>query len=314
MTLSNIRKGLLKAPLRILVYGVEGVGKSSFAKDAEAPIFLGKENGTEELDVHRLPEPSTWSEVFEATAFLQHNDTPYKTLVIDPVNFLEPLCWAKVCVDNGWSSIDQTGYGKGYDAALDEWRRFVVALDRLREVRSMNIVLVAHAQVKGFNDPESGESYDRYQLAMNAKAAGLLKQWASAVLFAKHEVATQRDAKTKRVHARSNGTRTLYTEWSAAYDAKNRYNLPASLPLSWEDFIAAVNAGRGGDANGLKERADAHRCRIEELLAEFGDEAYAAKARGFVKAAGNDLGRLAEIENRVAARVAAKPQAETPAA
>src|SRR5579871_2912516 len=84
MSLANVRKGILAAPLRVLLYGVEGVGKSTFAMRAPAPIFLGKENGTEELPVARLPEPQTWDEVLEGIALLQNSDTEYKTLVIDP--------------------------------------------------------------------------------------------------------------------------------------------------------------------------------------------------------------------------------------
>jgi hypothetical protein len=303
MTLANVRKGRLHAPVRVLIFGVEGVGKSTFAMRAPAPIFLGKENGTEELDVERLPEPRDWTEVMEGIDSLQREETPYKTLVIDPVNWLEPLCWAHVCKAAGWASLDEPGYGKGFDAALDEWRRFVAALERLWETRKMNILLVAHAQVKGFNDPETADTFDRYQIAMNQKAAGLLKQWCSAVLFARHELFTHKHEKTKRVRGVSNGARRLFTQWSAAYDAKNRYSLPASLPLSWDEFWAAVEAGRSTDLGDMKARADEVRARIEEMLAEIGDAAYAAKAREVMAGAADDATKLAEVENRIAAKM-----------
>lgn len=304
MTLGNIKKGRVDAPLRVLLYGVEGVGKSTFAMRAPSPIFLNQEKGTEELAVARFPEPETWTDVFDAIRVLEATPSEYKTLVIDPVNWLEPLCWAHVCTKNNWQTIEEPGYGKGYDAALDEWRVFIAALDRLRDARSMHIILLAHAQVKSFSDPEADASFDRYQIAMNQKAAGLLKQWSSAVLFAKHELYAHKDKTTKRVRGVSSGARQLFTQWSAAYDAKNRYHLPETLPLSWEEFHAAVEAGRSADPNEQKARADAARERITTLLADIGDAAYVARANKAVADAGDDAARLAEIENRIAARLA----------
>jgi hypothetical protein len=306
MTLANLTRGRLRTPLRVLIYGVEGVGKSTFAMRAPRPIFLGKENGTEELDVDRLPDPRDWSEVFEGIDFLERESLPYETLVVDPVNWLEPLCWAHVCKAAGWRNIDEPGYGKGYDAAQDEWRRFIAALERLWDARKMNVVLVAHAQVKGFNDPESADTFDRYQLAMNAKAAGLFKQWCGCVLFAKHELSTHKAPKGKRVQGVSSGARKLYTQWTPAYDAKNRYGLPESLPLSWDDFHAAVETGRSAAGPDHKRRADAARARVEALLAVLADAAYTARARAVMASAGDDTTKLAEVENRVAARVSTK--------
>jgi hypothetical protein len=311
MLLSNVKKGRLAAPLRVLLYGVEGVGKSTFAMRAPAPIFLNQEKGTEELSVARFPEPRSWDDVLDAVRVLETAPSEYQTLVIDPVNWLEPLCWAKVCQKNGWESIEAPGYGKGYDAALDEWRVLVAALDRLRHVRGMHVILLAHAQVKAFNDPEADASFDRYQIAMNQKAAGLLKQWSSAVLFAKHELVTHKDKATKRVRGVSSGARQLFTQWSAAYDAKNRYHLPETLPLSWDDFYAAVEAGRSADPTELKARADAARERVTAMLAEFGDAAYAARANKAVAETGDDTARLAEIENRIAARLAQRAATTT---
>lgn len=305
MSLANVTRGRLHAPLRVLLYGGEGVGKSTFAMRAPNPVFLGRENGTEELDVARLPEPRDWTDVLEAIDLLQREEHDYRTLVLDPVNWLEPLCWAHVCKASGWRSIEEPGYGKGYDAALDEWRKLITALERLWETRKMHVLLVAHATVKGFNNPESADTFDRYQVAMNPKAAGLLKQWCAAVLFAKHELHTRKDGATKRVIGVASGARKLFTEWSAAYDAKNRYNLPESLPLSWEDFWAAVEVGRSTDASDTLARAAEHRARIESMLAELADAAYAAKARSAMEKVGDDASLLAELANRVAARTQA---------
>ena len=90
--------------------------------------------------------------------------------------------------------------------------------------------------------------------------------------------------------------------FATAYDAKNRYNLPETLALSWDDFFAAVEVGRSAEPAMRRARADEHRARVETVREEIGDAAYAGRARSAVASAGDDVGRLAEIENRVTAR------------
>jgi hypothetical protein len=145
---------------------------------------------------------------------------------------------------------------------------------------------------------------------MNEKAAGLWKQWCDDFLFAKHEVGTTKDAKTKRVRGVSTGDHKMFTEWNAAYDAKNRHKLPPEMPLSWTEFYEHVERAASPDAQ--RAAADEIRERIDALLIAFGDEAYTAKAVAYIAEAKNDAARLAEIENRIASRVAAK-QAQTAA-
>jgi hypothetical protein len=313
MSLSHVRKGKLDVPLRILLHGVEGVGKSSFAASAPSPIFLAADNGTAQLDIDRFPEPQTWDDVIAATRLLQQEAHEYRTLVIDPLNWIEPICWAHVCKAENWKNLEEPGFGKGFSAALDTWRLLLSGLERLWSTRRMNIVLIAHSMVKPFKNPE-GEDFDRYQIAMNEKAAGLWKQWCDVVLFAKHGTAVVKDSKTKRIRGVSTGAREMHTCWNAAFDAKNRHNLPEKMPLSWADFADAVDANSGTDTPQQKARLVEFRAQIEALLGEYGDEAYAVKARGFVAAAKDDINRLAEIQNRVEARVNAKEAKDEAAA
>lgn len=305
MTLAGVRKGRLQSPLRVLLYGVEGVGKSTFAASAPDPIFLCSDAGTAHLDIARLPEPGSWAEVLDGVRLLQRESHEYKTLVLDPVNWCEGLLHAHLCAKNSWSSIEDPGFGKGYTAALESWRELVVELERLWSTRGMHIVLLAHSTVKLFKNPE-GDDFERYQIAMHEKAAGVLKQWCDVVLFAKHEAFAKRDSQTKRVRGVSTGARVVHTQWSAAFDAKNRHNLPEELPLSWRAFTEAVSAGR--------ERAVELRARIEALLAELGDESVTKNARNYMAQAGDDVAMLAEIENAAAMKLnerqSQQPQAQ----
>jgi len=289
MTLASVKRGKLDVPLRILGFGTEGVGKSTFASQAPSPIFLGAENGTESLDIARLPEPETWDDVLDALDLLEKEKHEYRTIVVDPVNWLEPLVFHKVT--GGIISIDKydKGYGRGYNAALDHWRVFVAALERLWS-RGMHVVLIAHAHVKSFNDPE-GPAYDRYELAMNQKAAGLLKQWCAYVLFMRHESFSKK-LDEKKVIGFGTGARVMHTQWTAAFDAKRRLALPDELPLSWSDFENAVQLA-SVECEKLKED-------IARLIDVIGDETVTAKVRAHLATAGDDVGKLVVIANRLA--------------
>lgn len=300
MSLAAVRKGRMETPYRICMYGVEGVGKSSFAAAAPSPIFIGSDSGTSHLDIARMPEPSGWTDILDGVRLLQREKHDYKTVVIDPVNWCEAMLFTHLCAKNGWQTIEDPKFGKGYAAALDFWRELVVELERLWSA-GMNVILLAHAKVKNFKNPE-GDDFERYQLSMNESAAGLLKQWVDAVLFTKHEAFTKHDDKAKRTRGISTGARVIRTQWTAAYDAKNRYNLPEELPLSWQAFTEAARAGQA--------RVDELRGQIESLLSELGDEAVAVKARDYVLQAKDDLAMLAAVVNAVAIKLEEKKAAE----
>lgn len=241
MTLAAVTRGTIDRPLRVVLYGVEGIGKSTFGADAPAPIFLGAEDGTGHLDVARFPQPRTWADAIDALRVLHTEPHDYRTLVVDTVDWLEPLCWRAVCDAARKPDIEAFGYGKGYLAALEEWRRFVHGLDALR-AKGMTVVLLAHALVRPFRNPE-GEDYDRYTLKVNEKAAGLLREWADAVLFANYQSfgAKQQNGRAKNI---GTGARTLYTTHRPAADAKNRWSLPDELAMGWRPFADALAESR----------------------------------------------------------------------
>lgn len=299
MKLGAIVKGRVERPIRVLLFGVEGVGKSTFAANAPAPIFLAAEDGTAQLDVARFPEPKTWLDVFDALDELVTADHAYKTVVVDTLDWLEPLCWQHVVeraarANPKIKSIEDFGFGKGYVAALDEWRKLLAALEQLRTKRGMHVVFLAHSWVKPFKNPED-EDYDRYELKLHAKAGGLLKEWADAVLFTRFETFANTDDKTKRTRGVSSGNRIVHTQRTAAFDAKNRYDLPQTLPLDWSAFAAAVKAKAPADPAKLKER-------IAMLLISASDEVTGRVATA-VEKAGNNAAQLARIADHLAATV-----------
>ena len=301
MTLASLVRGRMAQPTRVVLYGVEGIGKSTFGASAHKPIFLGAEDGTAQLDVAHFPRPESFPEVLEALRTLTREPHDFGTLVLDTLDWVEPLIWQFICERDGKANIEDYGFAKGYVAALDEWRRLLAAIEEMRRAKPMHVVLVAHSWIKPFKNPQ-GDDFDRYEMKMHAKAAGLVKEWADCVLFANYEQFAKRDEKTKRVRGVDTGARLLFTERRAAYDAKNRYSLPSELPLSWGDFWAAVQAGQVAPADDI-------RAEVLRKAKELGPEVE-AKVVEAVNKSGADTQSLSVINNRVNALVAAKAEKE----
>lgn len=293
MTLKNITSGKQDKPLRVCVYGTPGVGKSTFGAFAPKPVFLCAEEGTSHLDVSRFPTPLSWVDVSEAIRVLLHEEHDFKTLVVDSLDWLEPLIWKHVAMVARVDSVDSIPFGKGFSAALDIWRGFLGGLDLLARHRRMHIVLIAHAVIKRVDDPQVG-AFDRYRIPLHEKSADLVREWVDALLFARHELRViERNGKSRGM---SSGSRLLHTTWTAAYDAKNRFDLPDTLPLSWEDFEAACKAHAPSDPGKLK-------AEIEELLPRLDDDTR-TKAEEYLGKSGNDAARLAQLLDRVRSKVA----------
>lgn len=245
MQLDAVTKGRVKRPLKMVAYGPEGVGKSSFAAQAPDPIFLCAEDGTNELDVDRFPEPKQWADLFDAVHTLRDSEHGYRTLVVDTLDWIQSMLQRHVIIDNSMTEEKYEAYGRGDKFAIKYWKEFQAALDDLRAVRGMHVVLLAHSHTKTFKNPE-GDDFDRYQLALPALADALWKQWPDSLLFLSWETLTKKadNGKAKGII----GDRVIYTERTAAFDAKNRYGLPPALPFppggGWKAFADAVKASR----------------------------------------------------------------------
>lgn len=290
--LQEATKGVRHTPPRLLVHGTAGVGKSTLASQAPSPIFLTGDHGADGLDVTRL-EVQSWADLLAIVGELSEGDHAHRTLVVDTVNWMEPLCWAHVCAANKWKTIEEPGYGKGYIPVVDAWRAFIAGVERCWR-RGMGVILLAHSDKKLFKNPE-GEDFERYVVTMHDKSAALLSQWCDAVLFARHELAVHKDA-SKRVRGVGSGARFLHTEWRPAYDAKNRYRLPPVMPLDWTELAARIQGTVGDTPASIRER-------IAAVVNESGDEQLALKVAGYIRDAGESVARLVQIENAVQAKL-----------
>lgn len=236
--LARVQRGVVAdRPLRLFVYGVEGVGKSTFAAGAREPIFLDCEQGTLGLAVERAAIGS-WRDLRDAVRDLTHEQHGYRTAVVDTADAADRLCQAHVCAAHNWSGIEDPGYGKGWTAVVEEWARLLADLEVLQAKRAMNVVLLGHASVESFSDP-AGAEWKRWAPRLPRKVSDVLKGWVEGLLFATRKVQSDRRDKGRG----RGGERVLVTEWSPGADAKNRRQLPPVLPLDWAALAAALRRG-----------------------------------------------------------------------
>lgn len=227
------------APLRVVVYGAGGLGKSTFAASAPMPIFIASEEGLENIDAEAIePYPKTWEDVLAALDYV--GTLKHETVVIDSLDWIEPIIWEYVCRKSKKPDIEAFGYGKGYVAALDQWRVLVHKLSALRAL-DMHVILIAHGVRKPFKNP-LGDDFEHWSIKLNEKASGLIVEWSDVVGFCEQDIAT--DDTSGRVKAQTTGKRLIRTTPHAAYLAKTRFDLPPKLPLSWSAFSEAVTKSR----------------------------------------------------------------------
>ncbi len=227
-------------PPRIVLHGVQGVGKSTFAAGAYKPIFLPFEDGLTGLEVQAFPLLTSFEQALEALDALARDQHDYGTAIIDTLDWLEPLIWQRVARDAGKNSIEEIPYGKGYAEALTYWRQLLERLNALRAL-GMATILIAHTEIKRFDAPDS-DAYDRYQIKLHKGAAALAVEWADVVGFAQVETALKKEQTGFQTRQRgiATGRRVLRVVESPAYLAKNRYSLPDPIPLDWTALVAAI--------------------------------------------------------------------------
>lgn len=243
--LEQVMSGKTPAPRRVMLYGVQGVGKSTWAACAPKPIFLQTEDGLGEIDCDKLPLSTTYDGSMKALSALYMEPHSYQTVVVDSLDWLERLIWVEVCRKRNVESIEDIGYAKGYVFAITQWREFLEGLSALRNDKGMTVVLIAHARIERFENPET-ESYDRYVPRLHKLAAAVVQEWCDEVFFASYKVYTKQTEEgfnRKRAQGIGTGERIIRTQERPAHVAKNRLNLPEELPLDWNAYAQYLTQG-----------------------------------------------------------------------
>ncbi len=265
----KIIEGKEKRPLKIVIYGPEGIGKSTFASKFPDPLFIDTEGGTSNLDVRRIKCSKSWDELLLIVKEIIKNPTICKTLVLDTADWSETMCINAVTEKYRKNNIEDFGYGKGYTYLLDEYTRLLSLFDELIEV-GINVVITAHAKPRKFELPEEQGAFDRYEMKLTRQVAPVIKEWCDALFFVNYKIyVVTTENNTKKAQG---GKRVLYTTHNPTYDAKNRFDLPEELELKFE----AIEHLFDGQKKQKKEVVDPENISgmsavIERLIKMIGD-------------------------------------------
>lgn len=241
LNMINITNGKQPGARKIVIYGPEGIGKSTFASQFPNPLFIDTENGTKELDVARFENTDSWEELKQQVRYVIAHPDICRTLVLDTADWAEKLEIEDLCQKNGWNSIESPGYGKGYTCSAEE---FGTLLDLLSEVvrKGIHVVVTAHAQLRKVELPEEIGAYDHWEMKTSKKVAPMIREWADAVFFANYKITVVNVDNRGAVNGKNKvqgGRRMLYTSHTPFWDAKNRFGLPQELPLAFQS-VASV--------------------------------------------------------------------------
>ena len=227
----EITRGKIQSALKVVLYGPEGIGKSTFASHFPDPVYIDTEGSTKHLDVARFPAPQDWTMLLNEVDEVVRDPSICRTLVVDTADWAEAQAIRHVCAKHKKGSVEDFGYGKGYVFVSEEFGKLLEALDRVI-AQGVNVLLLAHAKMRKFEQPDEMGAYDRWEMKLSKNTAPLLKEWADMVLFANFKtfVVKRDDGKSK---AQGGGTRVMYTSHHSCWDAKNRQGLPDELPLDF---------------------------------------------------------------------------------
>lgn len=292
--LSKVTSGFVERPQVNTFMGIPGVGKTTIASQFPNSIFADFEDGSGHLNVSRVgKEDLAKFEDFQSfLTELAESDHEFQTLNIDTADSLESLIQKHVCDEGGVDTIERYdgGFGKGYTRSREIITDVMRNLQALRDKRHMTINILAHVQVRTVTDPATNMSYDRYILRTNDKFGSIIRDLSDNVFFATHSYFTKKDG--QKTMAFGDGSRVMFTEWRPAFDAKNRLNLPFEIEFSYQALQSAIREAK-------PKTPDEIRKEVKALMKAISDEELKGKITQAIETAGDDLGKLSGILNRV---------------
>lgn len=261
----QINKGIVPGAKKVVLYGPEGIGKSTFASQFPDPVFCDTEGGTKAMDVSRFDAPEKWEDIFEAIKMVNNDPSLCKTFVLDTADWAEMFCIKFTCKKNGVNGIEDFGYGKGYVYVQENFKKLLDELDALI-AKNITVVITAHAKMRKFEQPDEMGAYDRWEMKLSRQVAPMLKEWADMVLFANYKTFIVEDDKTKSKKAQG-GKRVMYTTHNPCWDAKNRYGLKDCMSFEYKEIKSVIEDKASTKKEASPEKPKPVREKVPEYLA-----------------------------------------------
>ena len=235
----KITSGKVMRAQKVVIYGSEGIGKSTLASCFPNPLFIDTEGGTAQLDVRRIEKPGSFDGLVSIVNEVAADPDICKTLILDTADWAEQMCIVGVCAKYKKSGIEDFGYGKGYTYLAEEYSRLLNAFDAVIAA-GIHVVITAHAKMRKFEQPDEMGAYDRWEMKLSKQVAPLLKEWCDLLLFCNYKtivVATKNDTKKAQ-----GGKRVIHTTHHPCWDAKNRHGLPDEIDLDYGSIAHLYDA------------------------------------------------------------------------
>lgn len=252
MSKYEVQQTMKIEPMKVLIYGVEGIGKTTFASKFPDPIFIDTEGSTGFINARKLPNPTSWTMILDELEDIK-SEPRGKTLIIDTLDWAERLAKKYLMDKNKWAAIDSTNYGSRYVALSDEIGKLLNKLTEIKDV-GINVVITAHAETKKHELPDEMGQYDKYTLKLEKRDASLAQEWADMILFFNYKTTIITDSKSDSKKA-TGGQRVMYTTHKPAWDAKNRLGLPDELPIDFEAIRELFEAKTGMGTTQIKSES-----------------------------------------------------------
>jgi len=240
----QISRGIVQGAQKVVAYGPEGIGKSYFASKFPNPVFSDTEGSTKHMDVARLPKASSWTMLIEQAKYIRSNPSICDTYIVDTFDWAERLCMEELCAKSQKTGIEDFGYGRGYTYLAEEIGRYLNLLTELIDL-GINVVIVAHAQMRKFEQPDEMGAYDRWEMKLQKKVYPLVKEWADMVLFMNYKtyvINVDGQGAEKGTNKAQGGKRIMYTTHHPCWDAKNRHDLLPEIPLDYDEIKHCIPA------------------------------------------------------------------------
>lgn len=105
--LAQIQKGKTDTPPRFVVYGTEGIGKSTLGSQLPAPIFIQTEDGLSQIAADKFPQAQSYESVIEQLDALLNEEHEYQSVVVDSLDRLELLIFDSILRDQNQRPFGQ---------------------------------------------------------------------------------------------------------------------------------------------------------------------------------------------------------------